>query len=75
MYLFSTAWLLRSTHDCMLPIWNHVIDAESPGVTAVLQRAARRLGWLRCLPRERRPWGRDVVSLQGAASFLHAWNR
>ena len=34
-------------------------------------RAGRAFSWLRILPKERKPWGRDVISVQAAAHVLN----
>lgn len=76
MYLHSTLWLLQSESEArLLPLWKHFVDAERGAVVEVLVKAARRLGWLRHLPRTRRPWGREVVSVQGVTGFMNAWAR
>jgi hypothetical protein len=36
-----------------------------------VEKAARTFGWLRFLPKQRKPWGRDVMSAQRAADILH----
>jgi len=76
LYLHSTAWLLMpGKRQDLVPVWDRVVRCDEREVVALLEAAARRLGWLRCLPGQRRPWGRDVVCLQAAAAFLHAWGR
>lgn len=74
VYLLSTAWLLPGMQAQMLALWcQHVPPAGAQG--ELLRKSARRLAWLRHLPRKRKPWGRDIVSAQAAGSFLHHWAR
>ena len=74
VYLLSTAWLLPGMHEQMLVLWRQYVPAGSTH-GELLHKAAQRLGWLRHLPRKRKPWGRDIVSAQAAGSFLHQWAR
>lgn len=82
-YAHSSVWLMlesgqggqgsRGVPADLVAHWAAVAEAESPPVRALLEQAARRLGWLRHLPGRRKPWGRDVVSARGAGVLLHAW--
>ncbi|MES2975523.1 MAG: hypothetical protein V4757_18035 [Pseudomonadota bacterium] len=74
VYLLSTAWLLPSLQAQMLALWRQAVPGGSAH-GALLHKAALRLGWLRHLPRKRKPWGRDIVSAQATGSFLHQWAR
>lgn len=73
VYLLSTVWLMPEEHPRLLSVWEHYTSAASGLWPELLRKATRRLGWMRHLPDRRRPWGRDIVSAQAAASFLHDW--
>ena len=47
------------------------LTAEPSSVRTALHAVARRLAWLRWLPSQRRPWGRDMIELQAAGAVLH----
>jgi hypothetical protein len=69
-FLQSTLWMLSlpsEQADAQLDAW---LRLESDGVREQFRRAARKLGWLRHLPRWRR-FGRDTVALQTAAAAAH----
>jgi hypothetical protein len=72
-YLHSTLWLMPESRDAMLAVWRQVVQAENPAMAGFMLKLARRLAPLRRLPRHRKPWGRDIVSAQAAASFLTTW--
>lgn len=73
LYLQSTIWLLPHPRSVLQSIWREVVR-NSPSLEAeALARTVGRLGWLRHLPENRKPWGRDIVSAQAAAAFLHDW--
>lgn len=73
IYLQSTLFNLGPDADRLADALHAVLDRESEPVRAVLGHAARRLGWLRWLPTNRKVWGKDFVSLQavGAALYRH----
>jgi tRNA A-37 threonylcarbamoyl transferase component Bud32 len=73
VYLLSTLWLLPEAHPRLLSIWEQYVEVGRGQQADILMTAARRLGWMRHLPQERKPWGRDVISAQAAASFLYDW--
>jgi tRNA A-37 threonylcarbamoyl transferase component Bud32 len=83
LYLQATVWRLcpgrrrgaEAPLTALVGTWERDAGAESGPVLEQLQAAASRLDWLRFLPRSRRLWGRDVVGVQGAAAFLHAWRK
>ena len=69
-YLQSTVWTLplsTAQIDAQLDAW---LLHEGAPVRQQFADAARRLGWLRHLPRQRR-YGRDTVALQAAAAAAH----
>ena len=73
IFLQSTLLNLAPEPTVLDAALRNVLERELPAVRAVLQHAAGRLGWLRWLPRRRRFWGKDFVSLQavGAALYRH----
>jgi hypothetical protein len=69
-FLHSTLWMLPlppEQADAQLDAWMRL---EGEGVRQQLRRAARKLGWLRHLPRWRR-LGRDTVALRAVAAATH----
>ncbi|MEO8125113.1 MAG: hypothetical protein ABI633_13785 [Burkholderiales bacterium] len=72
-YLHSSIWLLTAPRTALLEAWDTTARAMLEPVAQCLRSETHRLLWLRYLPARRRPWGRDVVSLQALAAFLHAW--
>lgn len=69
-FLQSTLWLVPlppARVDERIDAWMLLEDDE---VRLQFLQAARKLGWLRHLPRRRR-FGRDTVALQGAAAAAH----
>jgi len=73
VYLLSTVWLMAEAHPRLLSIWEQYVPSGRGLQADLLMTATRRLGWMRHLPQKRKPWGRDVVSAQAAASFLYDW--
>ena len=73
IYLQSTLLNLAAAPAVLDQALRSALGRESPAVRAILRHAARRLGWLRWLPRQRAVWGKDFVSLQavGAALYRH----
>lgn len=74
-YLFSVVWTINAPRDAVMRRWCEAEAVMAPEVRALVRQAARRVGWLRHLPFQRKPWGRDVVTLQAVTSFLHDWCR
>jgi hypothetical protein len=71
LYLQSTVWLLPQPQEELLPTWERLAPTGSDA--AAMLESVERMAWMRHLPRRRKPWGRDIVSAQAAASLLHAW--
>lgn len=73
IYLQSTLFNLGPAPEQLDAALQAVLGRESTPVREVLRHAARRLGWLRWLPTNRKVWGKDFVSLQavGAALYRH----
>ncbi|WP_348943960.1 hypothetical protein ABHF33_10700 [Chitinibacter sp. FCG-7] len=72
LYLHSTAYLLQADRQILAQRLLPFLHQDSAAVQALIFSSARSLGWLRHLPRQRKPWGRDVISLQSAAAVMHA---
>jgi len=71
IYLQSTLFNLGPGTEQLDAALRAVLGRESEPVRAVLRHAARRLGWLRWLPTNRKVWGKDFVSLQAVGAALH----
>ena len=72
-YLHSTAMLLYAAAPQQAGAHWHAVQADaSDGVRERLLQAARRMRWLRRLPKSRR-WGRDTQRVRAAASLLARW--
>lgn len=73
-YLLSAVWISRASRGDLMAAWRAVAQRIAPEVIGRVRAAAQVLCWLRHLPRERKPWGRDVVTVQALAEFMHHWN-
>jgi tRNA A-37 threonylcarbamoyl transferase component Bud32 len=73
-YLLSAIWLSRAPRAEMMTAWTGWAHRCTPEVRSRVRAATTGLSWLRHLPRKRKPWGRDVVTVQALAEFLHHWN-
>lgn len=73
-YLHSSVWLLAAPRTAQLDAWRATVRTMPEHVARCLRADTRRVLWLRHLPARRRPWGRDVVSVQALMAFLHAWS-
>ncbi len=71
IYLQSTLLNLAADAAQLDTALRAVWSQESPEVRHLLRHAARRLGWTRWLPRNRKRWGKDFVSLQAVGAALH----
>jgi tRNA A-37 threonylcarbamoyl transferase component Bud32 len=72
-YLLSTVWMANAPMAQLLAVWQHIYGQLDSATQAAIVQACSRLRWLRRLPRERKPWGRDIVTLNALGEFLHAW--
>lgn len=72
-YLLSAVWISRAPRAGLMAAWASAAHEASPEVMVRVRRAVQGLSWLRQLPRERKPWGRDVVTVQALAEFMHHW--
>ncbi len=73
-FILSVFWSAKPQTDQLMAVWCKAIERMSPAVIARVRQASSGLLWLRYLPSQRRPWGRDVVTVQAMASFLKLWN-
>ncbi|MFJ7565668.1 hypothetical protein ACIQW9_01745 [Herminiimonas sp. NPDC097707] len=71
LYLHSTAYILNIDAQEIAQHFLRYLQQDGSDVQEEVMRAARTFGWLRMLPKQRKPWGRDVVSAQAAAQVLH----
>lgn len=69
----SAAYIDVAMPEASGALWSQALSGARPEVTKELQRAARRMGWLRHLPSGRR-WGRDTQQLRAAARLLGHWH-
>ena len=70
-FLFSCVWMQEgSTDDVIATIWKYV-QQEPANVRKAVAHAGRTIGWLRHLPKNRKPWGRDVISLERWGHVLY----
>ena len=69
-YLHSTLWLLPWHEPWVVADLLGVLNKEAQSVRQALRELARGWGWLRRLPKARRPWGRDLIGLQALAEVL-----
>jgi hypothetical protein len=70
-YLHSTVWLLDRDPDEIRAVFAAWLGQDRSAVRDKVASAARRLAFLRYLPRSRRTWGREVAGVQAAASLFH----
>lgn len=73
-YLLSSIWINRAARPDLMSVWSAAAHRLDRPLLQRVRQAAQGLAWLRHLPRERKPWGRDVVTVQALAEFLHHWN-
>ena len=71
IYLHSTLLNLAADSTLVDEAIASALAREPMPVRAVLRHAAKRLAWLRCLPTNRKVWGKDFVSLQVVAAALY----
>ena len=73
-FMLSAVWASRASRADLMAVWRQACLHVSPEVLARVRRATQGLAWLRHLPTERKPWGRDVVTVQAMAAFMAQWN-
>ncbi len=74
LYLHSMAYQLNVDAATLAEIWQSYLAQDSSQVQDLIVNCSQQLAWLRHLPKQRKPWGRDIISLQGAGRVLHALN-
>jgi tRNA A-37 threonylcarbamoyl transferase component Bud32 len=71
VFLQSTVWALNAPPAVLKAALTQLLSQESPALREAVLASARRLRWLRHLPRSRKPWGKDTVMIQAAAQAMH----
>ncbi|MGL4997000.1 MAG: hypothetical protein ACRC6G_12615 [Deefgea sp.] len=74
LYLHSMAYQINVDAVTLAETWQSDLTQESREVQDLIRNCSQQLAWVRHLPTQRKPWGRDVISLQGAGRVLHALN-
>lgn len=72
-YLLSSIWIANCSREALLMAWQNRFAQLPVSSKDALRDACDRLLWLRHLPTQRKPWGRDIVTLQALGEFLHLW--
>jgi tRNA A-37 threonylcarbamoyl transferase component Bud32 len=76
LFLHSTAFTLKfGDNEAYAECFLHYLRQDDAKVRQQVEKAAHTFGWLRFLPKQRKPWGRDVMSAQRAADILHLLSR
>jgi len=73
-YLLSSVWINRAPRQALMSVWSTHFHRWSADIQNQIRQTTRVLAWMRHLPRQRKPWGRDVVTVQALAEFLYHWN-
>ena len=71
-FLFGSVWMLDLPTDEAVQLFWQYLQKDSTDVQKALLHSASVVGWLRHLPKKRKPWGRDVIAAQNAGALLHA---
>ncbi|MFZ1891768.1 MAG: hypothetical protein WAU37_06240 [Formosimonas sp.] len=70
-FLFSCVWMQEiSTEEVTAMVWKYV-QQDAPEVKKALLHTGSTIGWLRHLPKERKPWGRDIMSMHRWGEILY----
>jgi tRNA A-37 threonylcarbamoyl transferase component Bud32 len=72
-YLLSTIWMANAPQEELLQSWHRLFEQLDANTQKRLVQSCSRLVWLRHLSNQRKPWGRDVVTLQALGDFLDRW--
>lgn len=72
-YLLSTIWMANAPQEALLQSWHRLFEQLDTNTQKRLVQSCDRLVWLRHLSNQRKPWGRDVVTLQALGDFLDRW--
>ncbi|WP_373974336.1 hypothetical protein NT239_11890 [Chitinibacter sp. SCUT-21] len=73
LFIHSTVYLMQLELQVLTERFAHFVGQDSTEVQALIKNSGHSLAWLRHLPKQRKPWGRDVISLQGAGALMHAF--
>jgi tRNA A-37 threonylcarbamoyl transferase component Bud32 len=71
IFLQSTIYLLSAPPQLLHDALRDIFQQERADVRLAFFQQARKLAWLRHLPTQRKPWGKDTVSIQAAAAAMH----
>lgn len=74
-FMLSAVWNCRAPTAELMAAWQSAVRKSSPDVVSRVRGAVVSLAWLRHLPSRRRPWGRDIVTVQALAEFMTQWIR
>lgn len=72
-YLLSTLWMANASQEALLQSWHRLFEKLDANTQKRLVQSCDRLVWLRHLSNQRKPWGRDVITLQALGDFLDRW--
>ncbi|MBP8149660.1 hypothetical protein [Limnohabitans sp. Hippo3] len=72
-YLLSTLWMANAPQEALLQSWHRQFEQLDANTQNRLVQSCDRLVWLRHLSNQRKPWGRDIVTLQALGDFLDRW--
>jgi tRNA A-37 threonylcarbamoyl transferase component Bud32 len=72
-YLLSTIWMANAPQEALLQSWQRLFEQLDANTQNRLVQSCDRLVWLRHLSNQRKPWGRDVITLQALGDFLDRW--
>ena len=70
-YLFSSVWMLEISPTQAAKIMFEYLQKDPIEVQNVILNSMKGIAWLRHLPSKRKPWGRDVVALNGIGTILY----
>jgi hypothetical protein len=74
-FMLSAVWACQAVpRPELMALWADTCRHIQPIVLCRVRQATRGLAWLRHLPTQRKPWGRDVVTVQAMAAFMTQWN-
>lgn len=71
IFLQSSIYSLDAPQDALHQSLQAIFKQERPDIRQAFFEQARKLAWLRHLPQQRKPWGKDTVSIQAAAAAIH----
>ena len=71
IFLQSTLYSLAAHSHVLQPALTELLDREREDIRKALFAECARLAWLRHLPTSRKPWGKDIVSIQVAIQSMY----